>query len=130
MSYEHPHILYVGAAQIGRAFQLVVESDGWQVDLPTDVDEALALYIVNYPDVVILGGAMGEQVFDYLQPMFSGAPLGIRALLMLGDTAPYLPNTVTAHVPPNAQISDLIAAVRSLLDEKQWAYQPLTLPIG
>ena len=124
MSYEHPHILYVGNGSPGKALQTSAELDGWQVDLPTDVDEALALYIVNCPDVVIIGEGIGQQVFNDLQPMFGTSPLGISALLILGRAAPHLSNTVTASLSSDADTDDLISAVCLLLDAKQRAYQP------
>jgi hypothetical protein len=125
MSYEHPCILYIGNAPLGKALQITVEFAGWQVDLPTDLDEGLALYIVNYPDVIILGGDMGEQVFNYLQPMFSTSPLGINALLMLGSAAPHLPNTLARSLPLDANVDDLVIAVQSLMDARQQVYQPV-----
>jgi hypothetical protein len=124
MSYEHPHILYIGNVTLGQALQATVESGGWHIDLPNDVDEGLALYIMNYPDVVILGGDMGEQVFTCLQPLLSTSPLGITALLMLGSAALLLPNNVALSLPADAKSDDLVIAVRSLLEAKQQAYQP------
>jgi hypothetical protein len=119
MSYEHPHILYMGNAPLGKTLRATIELDGWHIDLSDDLDEGLALYIVNYPDVVILGGDIGAEIFDYLQPLLSTSPLGIGGLLMLGSAAPQLPNTVAMSLPANAKSDDLVVAVRFLLDAKQ-----------
>src|SRR5205809_1514519 len=123
MSYEHPHILYIGNVPLGKTLQATIELDGWHMDRPDDIDEGLALYIVNYPDVVILGSDMVEEAFNCLQPLFGTSPLGISALLMLGSTAPQLSNTVAMSLPADAKNEDLVIAVRFLLDTKQQMYQ-------
>src|SRR5690349_10463324 len=71
MSAEHPNILYVGAADEGRALLDAVEPLRWCVYLPEEVREALALYITYFPDVVVLDGEsrQAEAVYYHLSTL-------------------------------------------------------------
>jgi hypothetical protein len=50
----HPHILYIGEVEKGRALLAEAYRRGWHVYLPMQPLEALAMYIHYYPDVVVL----------------------------------------------------------------------------
>jgi DNA-binding response OmpR family regulator len=71
MSLEHPNILFVGAVERGQVLQAKVEAMGWQVTLPMDRLEALAMYIFYYPDIVVIDTVgqchMGTEVYFHLR---------------------------------------------------------------
>ncbi|MEO8609435.1 MAG: hypothetical protein ABI690_16205 [Chloroflexota bacterium] len=81
MSYQHPMMLYVGAAAQGRAFFDAAESRGSWVYLAEDAAEALGAYVAYSPDAVILDPVrapdMAADVYHHLHSV------GARALFIL-----------------------------------------------
>lgn len=49
-----PIVLYVGETSAAQSFACLAQAHGWQVLIPTELLEALAMYLFYYPSVVIL----------------------------------------------------------------------------
>ncbi len=54
MSKEHPFILFAGNLELGQALSPMAEARGWFVMMAEDDLEALAMYTVYSPDVVVI----------------------------------------------------------------------------
>jgi hypothetical protein len=71
MSQEHPNILYVGGIERGQILQAKVRARGWQLYLPLDTLEALAMHVFYYPDITVIDTAakcrMGTEVYFHLR---------------------------------------------------------------
>jgi CheY-like chemotaxis protein len=82
MSKEHPFILYVG--DDGQVLSEAAESRGWYALLPQDELEALAMYTVYFPDVIILDirSDFADDVYFHLRSA------GANPILWLGDVHP------------------------------------------
>ncbi len=102
---EHMQIMiYVGDPTRGRMLQMAGDQYGWSVLLPTEMLEALGMYVVYFPDLVIIDTAtnyaLAEGVFTHLRSVDA------QGLLVLADTAesgPWnmlLPPTVQVVPPP------------------------------
>jgi CheY-like chemotaxis protein len=82
MSKEHLFILYVG--DDGQVLAEVAESRGWYVLLPHDELEALAMYTIYFPDVILLDirSDFADDVHFHLHSV------GAHPMLWLGDIRP------------------------------------------
>ncbi|MEP7287014.1 MAG: hypothetical protein ABI947_14760 [Chloroflexota bacterium] len=71
MSQDFPIILYIGDSQAGQALHTAVQANDWTVYVPTDVMEALGVYITYCPDLVIIEPTVtsefAKQVHYHLQ---------------------------------------------------------------
>ena len=86
MSQDFPNILYIGDFQAGQALHEVVPVNEWTVYVPTNVMEALGMYITYCPDIVIIEptvtSAFAKQVHYHLQTVEA------EPMIML-DQSPY-----------------------------------------
>jgi DNA-binding NtrC family response regulator len=71
MSVQHPNILYVGDTERGRALQAAAEARGSSVFLAEDMMDALGMYIVYFPDVVVIDAVyrytLAQEVYMHLR---------------------------------------------------------------
>ncbi|MFP4435722.1 MAG: hypothetical protein ACLFVO_00435 [Chloroflexaceae bacterium] len=104
-------LLYVGDSDQGDQLQTSATSRGWNVLRPTELLEALALYVFCFPDLVVLDATverdLAEAVFFHLRSV--DAP----ALLVLTEATtpgPWdgLPSPAVTVIPPTAQADELL----------------------
>lgn len=107
-------ILYVGDTGRGQALQASANEHGWDVLLPGEMLEALAMYVFFFPDLVILDAAanrdMAEAVFFHLRSV--EAP----ELLVLADASgqgPWatVPPPEVAIMSPQVRMDELLEVV-------------------
>ncbi len=108
-------LLYVGDSAQGDQLQTSATSRGWNLLRPTELMEALALYVFCFPDLVVLDATvdcdLAEAVFFHLRSV--DAP----ALLVLTEATtpgPWdgLPSPAVTVIPPTAHpdvLLDLVA---------------------
>jgi hypothetical protein len=68
MSKEHPFILFAGTLERGQALSSAAEERGWFVMVAEEDLEALAMYAVYIPDIVVVeqNTQMADQVVFHL----------------------------------------------------------------
>lgn len=64
MAKEQIRILYVGDTERGRAFRASVEAHRWYVYLSDRLLEALGVYVVYVPDIVVVDAAADSNLAD------------------------------------------------------------------
>lgn len=71
MSTEHPNILYIGDIERGHALEIAAETHGSYVHLAEDVMDALGMYVVYLPDVIIIDAVhrytLAQEVYMHLR---------------------------------------------------------------
>ncbi|MHB8628863.1 MAG: hypothetical protein ACYDBJ_18625 [Aggregatilineales bacterium] len=85
MSFQRPAVLYVGSPDTGAWLQgLVTPQDGY-IYQPSDLLEALAMYVNYYPDVIILDArwdsSLAERLYFHLNSVDT-------APILILDSAP------------------------------------------
>ncbi|MCU0498578.1 MAG: hypothetical protein MUF87_14600 [Anaerolineae bacterium] len=71
-----PILLYVGEISAAEQFACLVAPRGWQVLIPTEMLEALAMYLFYYPSVVILDDSpLAREVQFHLESLPAEVPL-------------------------------------------------------
>jgi hypothetical protein len=115
LSEQFVTLLYVGDSARGEQLQTSATSRGWNLLRPTELLEALALYVFCFPDLVVLDATverdLAEAVFFHLRSV--EAP----ALLVLTETTtpgPWdgLPSPAVTIIQPTAHpdaLLDLVA---------------------
>ncbi|MFQ5811711.1 MAG: hypothetical protein ACE5I2_00740 [Anaerolineae bacterium] len=122
MSKEHPRIIYVGDDVRGQALRIAVQSRGWRVYLPTERLQALGMYAVYFPDIVVLEAVSGSNLAE--EVCFHLRTVRVEPLLILTDELQHEQWNVSAmsaiHVlPRTASIDDLIAAILELIESSK-----------
>lgn len=112
-------ILYVGNTERGQALRATVEPYGWHIYETTELLRALGMYIMGYPDVVIIeavpGSSLAEEVYFHLRSV------NAEPLLILADEARQEqwqgPATSTIRVLPRTlNNEELLAVIWELIE--------------
>ncbi len=112
-------ILYVGNTGRGQALQATVEPYGWHIYETSELLRALGMYIMGYPDVVIIeavpGSSLAEEVYFHLRSV------NAEPLLILADEARQEqwqgPVTPAIRVLPRTlNNEELLAVILELID--------------
>lgn len=101
-----------------------------QAMTPNSAQEALAMYTLYFPEVIILEGhsEMVREVFYHLSSgVTETSPLGMEAMLVIDDgdgkawQAPA--NTILRWLPANASPDNVLAAIEALVAAREAAYE-------
>lgn len=121
---ETLNILYVG----DNKNSTILSALDPQTMTPQTAQEALAMYVLYFPDVIILEGR-SEMVSEVFYHLSSGvtqtAPLGVEAILVIDDEAGWKtpPNTLMKRLPASASPDDVLEAIEALVAEREASYE-------
>lgn len=121
---ETLNILYVG----DNKNSTILSALDPQTMTPQTAQEALAMYVLYFPDVIILEGR-SEMVSEVFYHLSSGvtqtAPLGVEAILVIDDEAGWKtpPNTIMKRLPANASPDEVLEAIEALVAEREASYE-------
>jgi len=107
-------LLYVGDSTQGEQLQTSATSRGWNFLRPTELLEALALYVFAFPDLVVLDATverdLSEAVFFHLRSVDSPALLVLTEATTPGPWDGLQSPAVTV-IPPTAHPDELLDLV-------------------
>lgn len=109
MSQETPLIVYVGGRERGEELAALVRAQGWAMERPTELLEALAMELFYYPDFFVLdeGAALAGELYHHLHAE------GTTPLLILTDEPGaarwHAPAESTLFLPRRASTREVVA---------------------
>lgn len=106
MSKEHPMILYVGTEH--DTLCAAAEARGWYVSAPGELMEALGLFVVDMPDIVVIDArvAYAADAYLHLDSVKSGTPILTIGEVVGADDMPMLDTDSSA-----AEVLDAVQVV-------------------
>lgn len=121
---ETLNILYVG----DNKNSTILSALDPQTMTPQTAQEALAMYVLYFPEIIILEGhsEMVSEVFYHLSSgVTQTAPLGVEAILVIDDEAGWKTplNTLMKRLPSSASPDDVLAAIEALVAEREASYE-------
>jgi hypothetical protein len=117
---EALNILYVGEQHISTVpSMLETYSTQWNVMSPESIHEALAMYVLYFPDVIVFEGTsdLVNEVFYHLSSgVTEASPLMVESMIVLADGEHWQTpaNTVLKQLPANADIAALVWAIEDV----------------
>jgi hypothetical protein len=117
---EALNILYVGENHISTVpSMLETYSSQWSVMTPESTHEALALYVLYFPDVIVFEGTSDfvREVFYHLSSgVTQASPLMVESMVVLADGERWqVPaNTILKQLPANADIAAMVWAIEDV----------------
>ncbi|MDQ4075441.1 MAG: hypothetical protein M3220_04250 [Chloroflexota bacterium] len=120
-----PTIVYVGDTEQHKALQSAIEAHGWYLLQATEALEALAFYVVYYPDLFILAheidSAIAEDVYFHLNTVHT-PPLVILTDEPDKPTWRDASTTTTRLLSTTTPIEVVMAEVSALLRQSNHSY--------
>lgn len=116
------NILYVGNTENSTLLPAL----GEQVMSPQSVQEALAMYVLYFPEIIVFEGN-SELVRDVFYHLSSGitlaSPMGVEAMLVIADGEPWQApsNTIIRQLTSSASAAAVAEAVADLLNKRETA---------
>jgi hypothetical protein len=112
---EALNILYVGDVKNST----ILPAFEGQAMTPETAREALAMYVLYFPEIVVLEGCseMVREVFYHLSSgVTETSPLFVEAMLVIDDGVDWQTpsNTILKQLPANASAADALRAVEDL----------------
>ncbi|NWF70713.1 MAG: hypothetical protein HXY40_16635 [Chloroflexi bacterium] len=117
---EALNILYVGDAQHSDLrSQLSAYAPDSYIMQPQELHEALAMYVLYFPDVIILEGCsdlVREVYYHLASGVTQASPQSPEAFIVIADGArwPTPANALLTQLPAQTNIDTLLAAVEQL----------------
>jgi len=113
MSAEVLEILYVGNAVAGEAFKECFEPFGWNVYVPANRVEALGMFIICVPHLVILDTlkdpALAQDVYNHIRTVDATPVIIVGTIDEIADEA-------TRTVPACTPLSTMAFLARELVE--------------
>jgi hypothetical protein len=131
---ESLNILYVGDTKNSSLLSTLGEAM-----MPTNAHEALAMYVLYFPDVVVFDGysEMAHEAFYHLSSgVTASSPQVVETMLVLadGDRWQTPPNTVLKQLPARASAAAIQQALADLMDARLTArmhsYETVAAPMA
>lgn len=119
---ETLNILYVGNTENST----ILPALGEQVMSPQSVQEALAMYVLYFPEIIVFEGN-SELVRDVFYHLSSGitaaSPIGVEAMLVIADGEQWQApsNTLIYQLASDASAAAIEAAVADLSQKRETA---------
>jgi hypothetical protein len=115
---ESLNILYVGENSSLRA-ALELQARDWNIMQPESVHDALAMYVLYFPDVIVLEGCadMVREVYYHLASgITQSSPQMVEAMLVVDDGERWHTpaNTVLKQIPANSDVRALLRAIEDV----------------
>jgi hypothetical protein len=120
---EALNILYVGENDLSTVpSSLETYSSQWNVMTPESAQEALAMYVLYFPDVIVIEGtsSLAREVFFHLSSgVTQASPLMVESMIVLADGERWeVPaNTILKQIPANADIAALVWAIEDVSEQ-------------
>jgi len=121
MTKQNAFILYIGDLGAGRSLAKALEARNWWVDVSDEADEALALYITESPDLIVIDtvsdDARAANTYHHLRSVHTG-PMLVLTNDRVWDF--HAPDNLYTMTPPTDTaelvtfISDVLAEVPAL----------------
>lgn len=121
MSKQNPVVIYVGSEVNAQALTENTRFDGWMVLRPQDMEDALAMHIFEYPDVIVIEDSIdfGRDVFSHLRSVDE------ECLVLLTDqpetwSVPF--GSLIRVISQDASTYELVAEIRAKLGHDDMAF--------
>lgn len=117
MTKQNAFILYIGQLESGRTLAQAVEARNWWVDVSDEADEALALYVTESPDLIVIDAvsddARAAEAYHHLRSVHTGPML----VLTNDRTWDYrAPDNLYTMTPPT-DTAELVTFISDVLAE-------------
>ncbi|MBZ0285005.1 MAG: hypothetical protein K8L97_29995 [Anaerolineae bacterium] len=117
MTKQNAFILYIGELEAGRALAKAVEARNWWVDVSDETDEALALYLTESPDLIVIDAVSDDSraadTYHHLRSVHTGS-----ILVLTNDRVWdfHAPDNLYTMLPPT-DTAELVTFVTDVLGE-------------